>query len=244
MKDKEVILNLSEKYKLISEHLNERTRRIWAATEAKSLGHGGVSAVSEATGIARVTIHAGINELNSTNKLKADRIRNYGGGRKKLTDKDPQILSDLEKILEPSVRGDPESSLRWTCKSTRHLAEELNKNGYRVSDRKICELLSDLGYSLQANFKTNEGKDHPDRDDQFLFIYEKVKSFQRDKQPVISVDTKKKELIGNYKNNGKKWRKKGKPIKPEFDVRSLVLYTISPCLKYTHFAKSQVVTRC
>ena len=213
MKDKEVILNLSEKYKLISEHLNERTRRIWAATEAKSLGHGGVSAVSEATGIARVTIHAGINELNSTNKLKADRIRNYGGGRKKLTDKDPQILSDLEKILEPSVRGDPESSLRWTCKSTRHLAEELNKNGYRVSDRKICELLSDLGYSLQANFKTNEGKDHPDRDDQFVFIYEKVKSFQRDKQPVISVDTKKKELIGNYKNNGKKWRKKGKPIK-------------------------------
>ena len=137
MKDKEVILNLSEKYKLISEHLNERTRRIWAATEAKSLGHGGVSAVSEATGIARVTIHAGINELNSTNKLQADRIRNYGGGRKKLTDKDPQILSDLEKILEPSVRGDPESSLRWTCKSTRHLAEELNKNGYRAAFVKL-----------------------------------------------------------------------------------------------------------
>lgn len=213
MKNKDVILNLREKYKLISIHLNERTRRIWAASEAKSLGYGGVSAVSEATGISRITIHSGINDLKNKKKLDPERIRGYGGGRKRLTDQDPKILADLESILEPSVRGDPESSLRWTCKSTRNLADELNKNGYRVSDRKICDLLSDLGYSLQANFKTNEGKDHPDRDDQFLYIYKKVKLFQCDKQPVISVDTKKKELIGNYKNNGKEWRGKGEPLK-------------------------------
>ena len=213
MNNMDGILNLRTKYKLISAHLNERTRRVWAASEAKSLGHGGVSAVSKATGIARITIHAGINELSNKKKLDPERIRNYGGGRKRLTDKDPKILSDLEQILEPSVRGDPESSLRWTCKSTRNLADELNKNGYRVSDRKICELLSDLGYSLQANFKSKAGKDHPDRDDQFLYIYKKLKSFQREKQPVISVDAKKKELIGNYKNNGKEWSKKGEPLK-------------------------------
>lgn len=213
MNNKDIILNLREKYKLISVHLNERTRRIWSASEAKSFGHGGVSVVSEATGIARVTIHAGINELNNKRKLEPERIRKYGGGRKRLTDKDPEILADLERILEPSIRGDPESSLRWTCKSTRNLADEINKNGYRVSDRKICDLLAELGYSLQANFKTNEGKDHPDRDDQFLYIYKKVKLFQREKQPVISVDTKKKELIGNYKNNGREWREKGEPLK-------------------------------
>ncbi len=144
--------------------------------------------------------------------LPSENTRRTGGGRKKLIDKDPKLLADLEKILEPSVRGDPESALRWTCKSTRHLANELNKNGHRVSDRKICDLLSDLGYSLQANFKTKEGKDHPDRDKQFLYIYKKVKSFQREKQPIISVDTKKKELIGNHKNNGKEWNPKGKPL--------------------------------
>ena len=210
----EVIINLQIKYELISKHLNERTRRIWSASEAKSLGHGGVAAVSKVTGLARSTIHVGIRELNNENKeLAPEKIRQYGGGRKRLTDKDPTLLSDLESILEPSVRGDPETVLRWTCKSTRNLAKELNKNGYRVSDRKICELLSDLGYSLQSNFKTNEGKDHPDRDEQFLYIYKKVKSFQREKQPVISVDTKKKELIGNYKNNGKEWNPKGKPLK-------------------------------
>ncbi len=226
------ILNLQKKYKLISVHLNERTRRIWAASEAKSFGHGGISAVSKATGISRVTIHAGIKELSNKKKLRPEKIRCHGGGRKKLTDKDPKILTDLESILEPSVRGDPESTLRWTCKSTRHLSEALNKNGYRVSARKICDLLSDLGYSLQANFKTNEGKNHPDRDEQFLYIYKKVKSFKSGKQPVISVDTKKKELIGNYKNNGKEWSKKGKPLKvnghdfPDPDVPKAAPYGV------------------
>ncbi len=214
MKNKEVIINLQKKYELISYHLNERTRRIWAASEAKSCGHGGVAAISKVTGLSRTTIHVGMNELNCEEEtLNPERVRRHGGGRKRLTEKDPTILTDLENILEPSVRGDPESALRWTCKSTRHLANELNKNGYRVSDRKICELLSELGYSLQSNFKTNEGKDHPDRDNQFLYIYKKVKSFQREKQPIISVDTKKKELIGSYKNNGKEWNPKGKPMK-------------------------------
>jgi hypothetical protein len=199
MNNKDIILKLRKKYKLISVHLNERTRRIWTAAEAKSFGHGGVPVVSEATGIARVTIHAGINKLNNKSKLEPERIRKYGDGRKKLTDKDPEMRGDLERILEPSIRGDPESSFRWICKSTRNLADELNKNGYRVGDRKNCDLFAELGYRLQANFKTNAGKDHPDRDGQFLYVYKKVKLFQREKQPVISVDTKKKELIGNYK---------------------------------------------
>ena len=214
MKKNDLIKNVRTKYELISRHLNEKTLRIWAASEAKLFGHGGVSILSEITGLSRATIHTGINELNvEKSNFTQDRIRTKGGGRKKLTEKDPSILNDLEKILEPSVRGDPESALRWTCKSTRHLADELNKKGHRVSDRKICDLLSELGFSLQANFKTNEGKDHPDRDKQFLYIYKKIKSFQREKQPVISVDTKKKELIGNYKNKGQEWNIKGKPIK-------------------------------
>lgn len=208
-----IVKNLKQKYELISGHLNERTRRIWAASEAKLLGHGGVSALAKATGLSRVTIHSGLAELESQKDILAPgSVRCSGGGRKKITDIDSKLLSDLEKLLEPSVRGDPESSLRWTCKSTRHLAAELNKNGYRVSDRKICDLLSDLGYSLQANFKTKEGNEHPDRDKQFLHIYRKVKRFQNRKQPVISVDTKKKELVGNYKNSGKEWNKKGKPV--------------------------------
>lgn len=213
MKNKEILTsNLREKYKLISSHLNERTRRIWAATEAKLLGHGGITIVAHATGISRVTIHAGLSELENSKILPPEKIRTPGGGRKKLTELDQNLISDLEKILEPSVRGDPESVLRWTCKSTRHLADELNKNGHRVSDRKICDLLSDLGYSLQSNLKTKEGSHHPDRNEQFLHIHRKVKLFQRQNQPVISVDTKKKELVGNYKNNGKEWNRKGKPL--------------------------------
>ncbi len=211
MKNTAIIKKFIKKYKMISAHLNERTRRIWAASEAKMLGYGGVSILSEVTGLSRTTVHAGLNDLNKKS-IDVERVRKTGGGRKKITETDQAILGDLEAILEPATRGDPESALRWTCKSTRKLASELNKKGYRVSDRKICDLLSELGYSLQANRKTNEGNSHPDRDDQFLYIYKKVKSFQKAQQPIISVDTKKKEIVGNYKNQGKEWRPKEDPI--------------------------------
>jgi len=212
MKHTDLVKEIKKKFNLASPHLNERTRRIWAAIEAKALGHGGITILSSATNLSRSTIHLGLDELKSKRKIDVEKIRKPGGGRKKIIEKDKTILGDLEAILEPATRGDPESILRWTCKSTKQLANELNKKGYRVSDRKICDLLSDLGYSLQANRKTNEGKNHPDRDAQFLYIYKKVKNFQSSKQPVISVDTKKKELVGNHKNQGKEWNPKGKPI--------------------------------
>lgn len=212
MKHTDLVKKIKKKFDLASPHLNERTRRIWAAIEAKALGHGGISILSSATNLSRSTIHLGLDELKSKRKIDVEKIRKPGGGRKKIIEKDKTILGDLEAILEPATRGDPESVLRWTCKSTKQLANELNKKGYRVSDRKICDLLSDLGYSLQANRKTNEGNSHPDRDAQFLYIYKKVKNFQSSKQPVISVDTKKKELVGNHKNQGKEWNPKGKPI--------------------------------
>jgi transposase len=202
----DAIKKLGKKYNLVSSHLSEKTRRIWAATEAKIFGYGGVTMLSIATGLSRSTIYLGLKDLKSKKQIDPDKIRKSGGGRKKITDKDKNILKDVENILEPATRGDPESVLKWTCKSTRNLAEELNKHGHRVSDRKICDLLSELGYSLQSNRKTKEGKNHPDRDAQFLYIYRKVKRFQYADQPIISVDTKKKEMVGNYKNSGKEWR--------------------------------------
>ena len=200
-----------KKFSFVRDHLNERTLRIWSATEAKMFGHGGVTALSKVTGLSRATIHRGLKDLKSK-KIPIENIRKPGAGRKKLIVTDENILGDLEALLEPATRGDPESILLWTCKSTRQLAKELNKNGYRISDRKICDLLSDLGYSLQANNKTQEGASHPDRNDQFLYIYNTVKNFQKSGQPIISVDTKKKEMIGNYKNNGKEWSKKHNPV--------------------------------
>ena len=200
-----------KKFSFVRDHLNERTLRIWSATEAKMFGHGGVTALSKVTGLSRATIHRGLKDLKSK-KIPIENIRKPGAGRKKLIVTDENILGDLEALLEPATRGDPESILLWTCKSTRQLAKELNKNGYRISDRKICDLLSDLGYSLQANNKTQEGASHPDRNDQFSYIYNTVKNFQKSGQPIISVDTKKKEMIGNYKNNGKEWSKKHNPV--------------------------------
>lgn len=200
-----------KKFSLVRDHLNERTLRIWSATEAKMFGHGGVTALSKVTGLSRATIHRGLKDLKSK-KIPIENIRKPGAGRKKLIVTDENILGDLEALLEPATRGDPESILLWTCKSTRELAKELNKNGHRISDRKICDLLSDLGYSLQANNKTQEGASHPDRNDQFLYIYNTIKNFQTSGQPIISVDTKKKEMIGNYKNNGKEWSKKNNPV--------------------------------
>ncbi len=210
MKNKDVVI-IQKKYKFISAHLNEKTRRIWAATEATSLRAKGVAIVSEATGISRTTIYAAINEL-SFDSTETERIRRTGGGRKRLVDKDKDILVKLEELLEPNTRGDPESPLRWTCKSTRQLAEELTKLGHKICDRTVCDLLSELGYSLQANRKSQEGRNHPDRDAQFQYISRKSKRFKKLKQPVISVDTKKKEMIGNYSNKGKEWQRKGEPI--------------------------------
>lgn len=207
----DVIKYFKKKLALVSRHLNERTLRIWAATEAKMFGHGGVTALSKATGLSRSTIHLGLKDLKSK-KIPIENIRRAGAGRKQIIETDQTILGDLEALLEPATRGDPESALLWTSKSTRKLAEDLNKDGHRVSERKICDLLSDLGYSLQANNKTKEGSNHPDRNDQFLYIYNNVKCFQKAGQPVISVDTKKKEMVGNYKNNGKEWSKKHNPV--------------------------------
>jgi hypothetical protein len=180
-----------------------------------ALGHGGITAVAAACGISRGVIHAGIRELHDLGAVKrmAGRVRRPGGGRKKLTEKDPGLLPALERLVEPTTRGDPESPLRWTCKSTRRLARELTARKHRVGPTKVAALLREMGYSLQANRKTREGTRHPDRDAQFRQINRRVKSFQNHGQPVISVDTKKKELVGDFKNGGREWRPKGKPEK-------------------------------
>lgn len=204
---------IQEKYKALNEILDERGKRIWAAVEARSLQHGGISKVAKATGLSRTTIHVGFKELESggSSAPPPGRIRKKGGGRKPLTHHAPDIISALDALVEPTTRGDPESPLRWTCKSTRHLAQELKQQGYSIGDRKVAELLHDMGYSLQANAKTIEGTQHPDRNAQFEHISARTKAFQRRNQPVISVDTKKKELVGNFKNNGREWQPQGAP---------------------------------
>jgi transposase len=193
--------------------LNERQRRLWAAAEAKSLGYGGVSAVSRATGISRRTIHAGVKQLQAgaATALPAGRVRRPGAGRKRLTHTQPGLIEALDALVEPTARGDPDSPLRWTTKSVRRLASELEKQGFRIGRQKVSELLRELGYSLQANRKTREGNQHPDRDTQFEHIAQRVRDFQARRQPVISVDTKKKELVGDFKNGGREWRPQGKP---------------------------------
>jgi transposase len=203
---------LKAKYKAINNHLDEKSRRLWAAAEAKSIGWGGITKVAKATGISHKTIRAGLINISSKN-LSANKIRKAGGGRKKITEKIPALLEALEALIEPLTRGDPETPLRWVCKSTRNLAEELTKQGKKVTQRTVYTLLSDLGYSLQSNKKTDEGNQHPDRNAQFKFINREVKKFQKNHQPVISVDTKKKELLGNFKNVGQEWRMKKDPTK-------------------------------
>ena len=192
--------------------LDERQRRLHAAVEAKVLGHGGVKRVSEATGVARGSILAGLKELKDPeNTLPKDRVRRPGGGRKKLVDRDPDLLAALERLVDPAARGDPQSPLRWTCKSLKQLAHELGEQGHRISHVSMGILLKELGYSLQGNRKTLESTDHPDRDAQFQYIQEKTQQALDAGQPVISVDTKKKELVGNYKNTGQEWRPQGEP---------------------------------
>jgi transposase len=192
--------------------LNEKHRRALVASEAKAYGYGGQSVLARITGISRPTIDRGLRDLKKGSV--SDRIRKHGGGRKKLTEKDPDLLKHLKDLLEPVTRGDPESPLKWTCKSVEKLASGLAQMGHQVSYRSVAKILHELDYSLQANRKTSEGKkDHPDRDDQFHYINDQAKAFLKMEAPVISVDTKKKELIGKYKNAGQEWQKKGRPVK-------------------------------
>lgn len=203
---------LKKKFALIWPHLDERARRMMAANEARQRGYGGVSEISRACGLSRVTITRGMQELRNR-PLTAGRIRRPGGGRPALLRLDPDLPRTLEGLVEPLARGDPESPLRWTSKSTRALAAELTAKRHPVSHEKVAQLLRQLDYSLQSNRKTEEGDDHPDRDAQFQHINEQVHKALANGRPVISVDTKKKELIGNYENEGRKWRKAKSPHK-------------------------------
>jgi Rhodopirellula transposase DDE domain len=213
--DGRIIQWLESKYRGLQDELSEFTRRRWAAVEAVSLGWGGVSAVSAATGLAHSTIRRGIRELNRGSAPPGARERRQGAGRKRIDVLDPQVRASLERLVEPESRGDPQSPLRWTCKSTRRLAKELTAQGHPVGPTTVRHLLKAAGYSLQANRKTREGKSHPDRDAQFRYINRRVQAQQRQGQPAISVDTKKKETLGNLKNPGPEWRPKGRPREVE-----------------------------
>jgi hypothetical protein len=202
---------IHRKYRMLESSLNERSRRVWAAAEAQALGYGGASLVSQATGISRSTILRGRKETRARRGAPEGRIRRPGGGRKSATSVDPRLKKALEVLVDPGSRGDPESPLRWTCKSTRLLARELSAADHQASDWLVRQLLYDLGYSLQANRKTKEGARHPDRDSQFRYINAEVTRQLRRGRPAISVDTKKKELVGDFKNGGREWRPRGAP---------------------------------
>lgn len=213
MPDAQIVEWIRHKYSAIVLELDERARRRWAAAEARSLGWGGISAVAQATGISDRTIRNGIKQIENQEILPIDRQRNVGAGRPPYKEIQPGLIKALEELIEPHSRGDPMQPLRWTCKSTRTLSQELKRHGFQVGSTKIAELLKLLGYSLQSNRKTIEGKQHPDRNAQFEHIARRVKARQRRKEPAISIDAKKKETLGNLKNPGKIYRRKGKPIK-------------------------------
>ena len=199
---------------MLKKVLDERSRRLLVAAESKAWGQRGVSAVSRATGVSRQVIRQGLAELQQPVVHPPGRIRRPGGGRKKAVEKDPTLAAELEKLVEPTTRGDPESPLRWTCKSVRKLAAELQRRGHKISYPVVAQLLHEMDYSLQGNRKTKEGTSHPDRNAQFEHIQERVQHYIREKQPVISVDTKKKELVGDFKNGGREWRPQGSPARP------------------------------
>ncbi len=202
---------ITRRFALLARHLDERARRLLAASEAMAIGRGGASAVARATGVSRRMIGEGIKELTGGPPAGAVRIRRPGGGRKRTVDTDPTLREDLERLVEPVTRGDPESPLRWTCKSVRKLAEELRGIGHAVSHQLVAELLHELEYSLQANRKVLEGSQHPDRNAQFEYLNEQVQRQVAAGQPAISVDAKKKELVGPFKNGGRELRPKGQP---------------------------------
>jgi transposase len=202
---------IGDKFRALAAELNERQRRLWAASEARSAGWGGITATARATGISIPTIRKGIAELEAGERLGPGRVRRSGGGRKSLVESDPMILEDIERLVDEDSRGDPESLLRWTAKSVRQVAVGLREMGHKVHFTSVAMLLRSLGYSLQANAKTKEGASHPDRDAQFGHINQTAKAAVAAGWPVISVDCKKKELVGDFKNPGREWRLKGKP---------------------------------
>jgi hypothetical protein len=211
------LTTVQEKYRSLDPIMDERVRRRWAAGEAFALGWGGITLVAQATGLSSVTIRQGIAEMKDSATATPDeaertpRIRRPGGGRKRLSDLDRTLCKDLDALVDPATRGDPQSPLRWTCKSTRNLADALSNKGHEVSHQTVARLLQEMDYSLQVNRKTKEGASDPDRNTQFEYIAKQVRSFQQHGQPIVSVDTKKKELIGDFKNGGQEWQPEGKP---------------------------------
>ena len=203
---------IGERYRALAGELDERRRRLWAAAEARAARRGGIAAVARASGMSEETIRRGVRELESGERLDPGRVRRPGGGRKPLTETDPTLLLDLERLVDPESRGDPELPLRWTAKSVRNLAEALGELGHRVHFTSVAKLLRGLGYSLQANSKTREGSSHPDRDAQFRHINQTAAQALSAGEPVISVDAKKKELVGDFKNAGRELRPRGQPI--------------------------------
>jgi len=233
MQDAKVIARIRRKFRSLRPEMDERARRQWAAAEARDLGWGGVTLVARATGLSRPTITVGSHELELPAKQRATeatRVRRPGGGRRRLTETDPGLPAALEALIEPTTRGDPESPLRWTCKSTRRLADELTRQDHPVGPSTVATLLHEAGYSLQANRKTREGASHPDRNAQFEYINACVQRFQDRGQPAISVDTKKKELVGDFRNGGREWRPQGTP--EEVRVHDFLDKTLGKAIPY------------
>ncbi len=233
MQDAQTIRRIRRKYRALRVEMDERGCRQWAAVEARELGWGGVTTVAHATGLSRTTITAGLRELDLPARQRAAeaaRVRRPGGGRRPLTETDPGLMAALEALIEPATRGDPESPLRWTCKSTRRLADELTRGHHPVSVNTVAALLRQAGYSLQANRKTREGASHPDRNAQFEHISTSVRSFHDGGQPAISVDAKKKELVGDFKNAGREWHPRGEP--PEVRVHDFMDKTLGKAIPY------------
>jgi Rhodopirellula transposase DDE domain len=233
MQDAQRVGRIRRKYLTLRVEMDERRRRQWAAAEARELGRGGVSAVARATGLSRTTITAGLRELRLPSRrraIEARRVRRPGGGRKPLAETDPRLWMALESLIEPTTRGDPESPLRWTCKSLRRLAGELAQQDHSASPNTVATLLKGAGYSLQGNRKTREGESHPDRDAQFRYISQQVRQGLDRGQPVISVDTKKKELVGDFKNGGREWRPEGRP--EEVRVHDFLDKTLGKAIPY------------
>ena len=233
MQDAQTIRRIRRKYRALRVEMDERGRRQWAAVEARELGWGAVTTVAHATGLSRTTITAGLRELKLPARQRAAeaaRVRRPGGGRRPLTETDPGLMAALEALIEPATRGDPESPLRWTCKSTRRLADELTRAHHRVSVNTVAALLRQAGYRLQANRKTGEGASHPDRNAQFEHINISVRSFHDRGQPAISVDTKKKERVGDFKNAGREWHPRGEP--EEVRVHDFIDKTLGKAIPY------------
>lgn len=233
MPDAKIVDWIREKYEAMRPLLTERSRRLWAATEAVSLGRGGVAAVIMATGMSSATVNKGLRELEGENDgLRTDRVRRPGGGRKSVVATQQGFCQALANLVESTTRGDPMRPLRWTCKSTSQLSRELARQGFKVGPRTVAKELKRQKFSLQSNRKTREGKSHPDRNAQFQYINDQVMDFQRRDQPAISIDTKKKELVGEFKNSGKEWQPKGQPVEvnvhdfPDPGVKKAIPYGV------------------